>query len=313
MAEHTTKPRGVVEVNMETMEFTYDVSQMDRAQIWRCAVALAATKAYKTFPTLTKVIEKAVSLVLADAVEDMGDHTALVASQQAPGVAYKVDKRTCECPHFPHAHEGWCKHRMAFALVRRAVQYAKEFEGKMTLTLAPALMAGFDEDEASVPVASVPAVAESPAVVEDAPVVEDDPVSQEEEPQTMEEEPVIVEETAETCPVTIERTVPAQFVVSISGVPAVQYKGLLHLATIDGLVSMAEEPVHIEAELMIVKATATFADGRVFIALGDATPKNVTPRIAPHFRRMAATRAKARALRDALNIGMVTAEELTGD
>ena len=50
-----------------------------------------------------------------------------------------------------------------------------------------------------------------------------------------------------------------------------------------------------------------------FTAVGDATPENVTARIAPHFIRMADTRAKARALRDALNIGAVTLEEFSGN
>jgi hypothetical protein len=55
---------------------------------------------------------------------------------------------------------------------------------------------------------------------------------------------------------------------------------------------------------------ATFQDGRVFEESGDATPGNVNARIKPHFARMALTRAKARALRDALNLAMVAVEEL---
>jgi hypothetical protein len=43
---------------------------------------------------------------------------------------------------------------------------------------------------------------------------------------------------------------------------------------------------------------------------GEATPDNVTKKVSPHFRRVALTRAKARALRDALNIDMVSLEEL---
>jgi hypothetical protein len=38
----------------------------------------------------------------------------------------------------------------------------------------------------------------------------------------------------------------------------------------------------------------------------------VNARIRPHFPRMSLTRAKARALRDALNISMVCVEELEG-
>ena len=47
-----------------------------------------------------------------------------------------------------------------------------------------------------------------------------------------------------------------------------------------------------------------------FTGLGDASPTNVTPEYAPHFIRVAETRAKARALRDALNVGVAAVEEL---
>ena len=43
---------------------------------------------------------------------------------------------------------------------------------------------------------------------------------------------------------------------------------------------------------------------------GDATPSNVNDKVAPHFARVALTRAKARALRDALDIEMCSVEEL---
>ena len=55
---------------------------------------------------------------------------------------------------------------------------------------------------------------------------------------------------------------------------------------------------------------ATFADGRTFEESADATPGNVNAKIRPHFPRMALTRSKARALRDALNINLVAVEEL---
>ena len=52
---------------------------------------------------------------------------------------------------------------------------------------------------------------------------------------------------------------------------------------------------------------------RVASGIGDASPGNVTRMMAPHLIRMAETRAKARALRDAVNVGMVSLEELGGD
>jgi hypothetical protein len=62
----------------------------------------------------------------------------------------------------------------------------------------------------------------------------------------------------------------------------------------------------------IVKATAFMGEGRHFSGIGDASPKNVGRNITPHLIRMAETRAKARALRDAVNVGAVSVEELGG-
>jgi hypothetical protein len=60
----------------------------------------------------------------------------------------------------------------------------------------------------------------------------------------------------------------------------------------------------------ICKAIVESQDGSEFTEVGDANPKNVNKQIAEHVLRMAATRAKARALRDFTNIGMTCLEEL---
>lgn len=96
----------------------------------------------------------------------------------------------------------------------------------------------------------------------------------------------------------------------------VSYEGLLSKAHDDGLSSIAtsllQSPSEENARTAIVKAAVQTTKG-CFEAIGDASPDNVPPRIAPHLIRMAETRAKARALRDAVNIGVISFEELDGD
>jgi hypothetical protein len=59
----------------------------------------------------------------------------------------------------------------------------------------------------------------------------------------------------------------------------------------------------------VVQAEVETGKG-VFAGIGDAAPSNVNRMIVPHLIRMAETRAKARALRDAVNIGVTAVEEL---
>jgi hypothetical protein len=68
--------------------------------------------------------------------------------------------------------------------------------------------------------------------------------------------------------------------------------------------------VSVTGDLALAWAWARFKDGRTFWEAGDATPGNVHSQVRAHFARVALTRAKARTLRDALNIGMVAVEEL---
>ena len=84
----------------------------------------------------------------------------------------------------------------------------------------------------------------------------------------------------------------------------------LAMAHAQGLTSLTADFITVTADLALAHAVATFQDGRVFAESGDATPDNVNKKVRPHFARMALTRAKARALRDALNIGMCSLEEL---
>jgi hypothetical protein len=77
-----------------------------------------------------------------------------------------------------------------------------------------------------------------------------------------------------------------------------------------GLIELKAEFISVTDTLALAAAYAVFKDGRKFWDAADATPTNVRAQVKAHFARMALTRAKARALRDALNISMVSLEEL---
>lgn len=102
----------------------------------------------------------------------------------------------------------------------------------------------------------------------------------------------------------------------VGEVDAVTFKGLLSLAHDEGVREVQTKLLQIPDEgngrTAIVHATVLTRRGS-FTGIGDASPQNVNRRIAPHVIRMAETRAIARALRVAVNIGEVSIEELGGD
>jgi hypothetical protein len=95
----------------------------------------------------------------------------------------------------------------------------------------------------------------------------------------------------------------------------VLYAGLLNQAHEEGLArvrtSILQTPTEENGRLAIIKAEVETSKG-LFEAIGDASPESVSEELAPHLIRVAETRAKARALRDAVNIGVVSFEELDG-
>ena len=98
----------------------------------------------------------------------------------------------------------------------------------------------------------------------------------------------------------------------IQGKPFVKFAGLLDLAHKRGLQALKVDWTYNDAELSLAHAVAVFPFG-TFEESGDATPTNTTKKVALHFRRVALTRAAARALRIALGLDMVAAEELADE
>jgi hypothetical protein len=105
-----------------------------------------------------------------------------------------------------------------------------------------------------------------------------------------------------------------RFITTIKGNEFVKYAGLLDLAHQKKLKKLSVEAVQYPTKEngleAICKASAETKDGEVFTELGDASPRNVNKEVAEHILRLAATRAKARVLRDMTNIGMTCLEEL---
>jgi hypothetical protein len=108
-----------------------------------------------------------------------------------------------------------------------------------------------------------------------------------------------------------------EFMITRQGKQYVLFAGLLDAAHAQGLKGIDTELLQVpnpdNGSVAVVKATVEMGDGRTFSGIGDASPENVGRNIAPHVIRMAETRAKARALRDAVNVGATALEELGGE
>jgi hypothetical protein len=107
-----------------------------------------------------------------------------------------------------------------------------------------------------------------------------------------------------------------QFIIERQGRSFVLYAGLLDLAHAQGLKSIRTQLIQVPNEsnnqTAIVSAEVT-TDRGTFAGLADASPANVSRAMLTATIRLAETRAKARALRDAVNVGVAAFEELDED
>jgi hypothetical protein len=105
-----------------------------------------------------------------------------------------------------------------------------------------------------------------------------------------------------------------RFIANIKGKEFVVYAGVLNRAHQIGLqkieVEVVQYPTKENGSEAICRAVIESKQGEIFVEWGDANPRNTRGEIVQHILRMAATRAKARALRDFTNIGITCLEEL---
>jgi hypothetical protein len=221
----------------------------------------------------------AVALVKSGAVMQMNDgHTWEVESASVAGKVYSIDGQGCECEDARYrAPQGRCKHVLATLLSRKSMSLIRQAQATQpTPQVEPPVL-----DADGWPPEDLTAAGMPP------------------EPPTTEPEP---QEAVQG--------IDPKFIVWIQQRPFVRHAGLLKRAHECGLVSLTVEWTYNDVELSLAHAVAVFADGRRFEESGDATPANTNKKVAPHFRRVALTRASARALRLALGVDLVAVEEL---
>jgi hypothetical protein len=155
----------VAEYDWESDTFTQHGDENAARKAWREAVAAIAEKAKATLPECNGRVDRAVQIVLNHDVELLDDGKAKVASQSSGKVVYHLVNGGCECRDYTDgkAPSGWCKHRIAAGLYKRATaliqrQLHSASNGQASVA-APAQLSAQDAALAQ-PVASVAAPAQ---------------------------------------------------------------------------------------------------------------------------------------------------------
>jgi hypothetical protein len=222
------------------------------------AVVEVGERAKSVLPECHARIEQAVQILLAGEVHWLPGGSVQVRGPEQEDAVYGMQD-TCPCSENAQMPRGWCVHRLAGAIAKRASALVKTRLEILSAPLQP-------------------------------------------------EPPSAPEGDGDEAPGRV--TIPPQYIQIIHGKPFVRYAGLLAMAHERGLQKLTATFVSVTDDLAVAQASAIFLDGRRFVESGDATPENVHFGVRPHFARLALTRAKARALRDALNIGICAVEEL---
>src|SRR5712691_1991979 len=112
----------ITSYNWESNSFTQHTETPARVA-FRTAVLHVADKAKAVLPDNTSRIDKAITLVLNGFVE-MVDRKCLIASQTNGKTLYHQVNSNCTCQDFTQekAPNGFCKHRLAHGLYRRAME-----------------------------------------------------------------------------------------------------------------------------------------------------------------------------------------------
>ena len=250
-----------------------------------------AAKAKGTLPESAGRIESAVKLVLSNDVELHDDGTATVGSRTNPIKTYSGVNGTCPCVDFSRAPDGWCSHRIARALQLRADRAMRTI---LDAEASNGTLEGHADDEKTG--SEHPTRMETPyAHGATLNVVEG-------------KNGVSTPEPLGGLSDTLLRGV-----ISIHGKPFIRFSALLAEAHARGLQKLETTFVSVTADLALAQCTATFQSGLVVTDVADSSPSNVGAQVRAHWIRLSATRAAARALRNALALDMCSVEEIAHD